>query len=212
MDRYKETCETWNKIASLYQEKFMSLELYNETYDFICSSITKEKPEILEIGCGPGNITKYILSKRPDFKIYGIDIASNMIELARKNNPKAHFSVMDCRQINELKTNYDGIICGFCLPYLSNADGQKLIADCYNLLNDEGLIYLSFVEGEPTKSGFQTGSNNNRVYFYYHSIKELREQISSQNFVELKVFKVDYHKSKSEKETHTILVAKKTGK
>ena len=58
MDRYKETFETWNKMASLYQERFMDLDLYNETYDFICNAVVKEKAKILEIGCGPGNISR----------------------------------------------------------------------------------------------------------------------------------------------------------
>ncbi|WP_236010765.1 hypothetical protein [Flavobacterium chungangense] len=37
MDRYKETFETWNKIAKLYEDKFMNLNIYDETYDFFCS-------------------------------------------------------------------------------------------------------------------------------------------------------------------------------
>ena len=86
MDKYKETFETWNKIALLYQEKFMDLDLYNDTYDFICNSILKVNSKILEIGCGPGNITKYLLCKRPDFDILGIDIADKMVELAKINN------------------------------------------------------------------------------------------------------------------------------
>lgn len=53
MDRYKETFETWNKLASLYQDKFMDLDLYNHTYDFICDSMTKRGAKLLEIGCGP---------------------------------------------------------------------------------------------------------------------------------------------------------------
>lgn len=103
MDRYKETFETWNKLASLYQDKFMDLDLYNETYDFVCNSITRVNAKVLEIGCGPGNITKYLLSQRPDFDIFGIDISPNMIELAEKNNPTAKFAVMDSRQINSLE-------------------------------------------------------------------------------------------------------------
>src|SRR5690606_40759568 len=75
MDRYKETFDTWNNIASIYQDKFMKLDLYNDTYNFICSFIDKPKAKILEIGCGPGNITKYLISKRPDFDVFGIDIA-----------------------------------------------------------------------------------------------------------------------------------------
>lgn len=209
MDKYKETSETWNKVASLYQDKFMYLNLYNDTYDFICETITADKAKLLEIGCGPGNITKYLLSKRPDYTIFGIDIAPNMIELARKNNPSANFSVMDTRQIDELEGNYDGIICGFCLPYLSHTDSIKFIADCYNLLIDNGLIYLSFVEGKPHKSGYQTGSSGDRVYFYFYDLDALKQQLIENNFGEIELFKVEYRKSESETDIHTILTAKK---
>jgi 2-polyprenyl-3-methyl-5-hydroxy-6-metoxy-1,4-benzoquinol methylase len=208
-NRYNETFETWNKVASLYQDKFMDLDLYNSTYDFICSSLEKSNSKILEIGCGPGNIIKYLLSKRPDFNIFGIDIAPNMIELAQKNNPNASFAIMDSRNIDELKTKFDGIICGFCLPYLSNEDSQKLVADCSNLLNENGLIYISFVEGDPKKSGFQIGSSGDRCYFYFHSLENLKTLLIENEFDDLKIFKVEYKKSDNEIDIHTILTAKK---
>ena len=209
MDRYKETFETWNKVSSLYQDKFMDLDLYNDTYDFICNNVIKNNPKLLEIGCGPGNITKYLLSKRPDFDIFGIDIAPNMIKLAKKNNPTARFAIMDSRQIDDIKTNFDGIVCGFCLPYLSQTDSLKLITDCYNLLNENGLIYFSFVEGEPSKSDFQIGSSGDRSYFYFHDLKDLKTQLFENNFDELKIFKLEYKKSETEIDIHTILTAKK---
>ncbi|MFZ9388086.1 MAG: class I SAM-dependent methyltransferase [Chitinophagaceae bacterium] len=209
MDRYKETFETWNKVASAYQDKFMDIDLYNETYDFVCDSVSMYKPRLLEIGCGPGNISKYLLAKRPDFDIFGIDIAPNMIRLAKSNNPTASFAIMDTRQIGELETKYDGIVCGFCLPYLSQTDCLKLISDCDKLLNDNGLIYLSFVEGDPINSGFQVGSSGERVYFHFHNLDDLAEQLIEKRFTEMKIFKVKYEKSKSEIEIHTILIAKK---
>jgi len=209
MDRYKETFETWNKVASLYEDKFMDLDLYNDTYDFICNSIIKDNAKILEIGCGPGNITKYLLSKRPDFDIFGIDIAPNMIELAKKNNPKAKFAIMHSRQIDNTKTKYDGIVCGFCLPYLSQNDSMKLITDCCKLLNENGLIYLSFVEGDPKKSDFQVGSSGDRSYFYFHNLNDLKTQLVESNFDELKIFKVEYKKSETEIDFHTIVTARK---
>lgn len=206
-DNYKETFETWNKVATLYQDKFMDLDIYNETYDFICHSIIKSKAKLLEVGCGPGNITKYLLAKRPDFDIYGIDIAPNMIELAKKNNPAARFSVMDIRQISELKSEFDGIICGFCLPYLSQKDSTKLISDSYNLLTEKGLIYISFVEGDPNKSGFQVASSGDRSYFYFHNLEELKEQLIKTGFEEVRMVKVSYKKSEKVTEIHTILTA-----
>jgi 2-polyprenyl-3-methyl-5-hydroxy-6-metoxy-1,4-benzoquinol methylase len=208
-NRYKETFETWNKVASLYQDKFMDLDLYNSTYDFICSSLEKTNSKILEIGCGPGNISKYLLSKRPDFDILGIDIAPNMIELAKKNNPNASFAIMDSRNIDELKTKFEGIICGFCLPYLSNEDSQKLIANSSNLLKENGLIYISFVEGDPSKSGFQIGSSGDRCYFYFHHLENLKTMLIENKFDNLKIFKLEYQKSDNEIDIHTILIAKK---
>lgn len=209
MDRYQETFNTWNKIASLYQEKFMDLDLYNESYDFILNEGLKHGAKILEIGCGPGNITKYLLSKRPDLNISGIDIAPNMIELARKNNPTADFRVMDVRQIGELKTKLDGIVCGFCLPYLSLEDSKKLLADCYQLLNDNGFLYLSFIEGDPKKSDYQSGSSGDRVYLYYHKLADLKLQLIENRFSILNTYMVHYKKSDNETDTHTILIAEK---
>ncbi len=209
MDRYKETFETWNKIASLYQDKFMNLDLYNDTYDFVCNAISKCNAKILEIGCGPGNITKYLLAKRADFDIFGIDISPNMIALAKNNNPSANFAIMDCRQIDKIETKFDGIICGFCLPYLSHADSQKFIADCYDLLNENGFIYISFVEGDPNKSDYQVGSSGDKSFFYFYDLNDLKNELAYNNFDDFKIFKVSYHKSETQIETHTILTARK---
>ncbi|MFN3755154.1 class I SAM-dependent methyltransferase [Flavobacterium sp.] len=208
MDKYKETFDTWNNIASLYQDKFMHLDLYNDSYDYICNTVTKQNAKLLEIGCGPGNITKYLLSKRADFDIFGIDIAPNMIELAKANNPSANFAVMDSRQINNLDTKYDGIICGFCLPYLSPTESNELISNAYDLLNENGLIYLSFVEGNPNKSDFKV-SNAGRVYFQFHNLEDLIAQLNQMKFDEIKTFKVKYKTSETEFDIHTILTAKK---
>ncbi len=207
MNNYEETQQTWNKVASLYQDKFMDLDVYNETYDLICNSIKKPDAKILEIGCGPGNITKYLLGKRPDFDVFGIDVAPNMIALAKNNNPTATFSVMDCRQIDELETKYDGIVCGFCLPYLSPADCTKFINDCNHLLEENGLIYISFVEGEPSESGFKVASTGDRSYFYFYDLADLTIQLKENKFDDIQVFKVAYNRSATENEMHTIVIA-----
>lgn len=209
MDSNKETFETWNKVASLYEEKFMHLDLYNTSYDYILNALVNQRAKILEIGCGPGNITRYLLSRRPDLDIFGIDIAGNMIELAKKNNPTARFAVMDSRQIAALETKYDGIVCGFCLPYLSYGDCTKLIEDSYRLLTDNGLIYLSFVEGDQAMSGFKTGSTGDRAYFYYHNLEALKQQLTACSFEDIAVARVEYKRTESDNEIHTILTAKK---
>ncbi len=209
MNKYKETFNTWNKLAGQYAEKFMDLPIYNASYDFICETIQTKNAKLLEIGCGPGNITKYLLSKRPDFKILGLDVAPNMIEIARKSNPAATFEVKDVRMLEDLNDRYDGVIGGFCLPYLSSEDTEKLINDAYNLLNKEGLLYLSFVDGDPSASKVMTGSTGDKMFFNYHRLSDIKGLLEKNNFVNIRSMEVEFQRSENSKELHTIVTSEK---
>jgi len=156
----------------MYEEKFMEFDLYNDTYNFFLEFIKYPSPDLLEIGFWPGNITRYILSKRPDTSILGIDISPTMIQLAMKNNPTVSFKVMDCWDIQMLENAYNAIICGFCIPYLSGEDCSNLINNCHDLLVKDGIFYLSFVIGNYDQSGYLKGSTGGKLYFYYHTLHE----------------------------------------
>jgi trans-aconitate methyltransferase len=80
--------------------------------------IQKDNAEILEVACGPGNVTKYLLSQRPSFRTKGIDLAPKMVELARINNPTAEFFVMDIRDISSISKQYDGCHVWFLFSLL----------------------------------------------------------------------------------------------
>jgi len=135
LDKSKQSVEIFNKLANHYDEKYMDVSSYHKSFDLFCATIKKQNTEILELACGLGNITKYILSKRPGFKILGTDLAPHMIDLAKKNNPTAQFELMDSRKISSIEKKYDAIKCGFCLPYLSKEEAIKLIADASKILN-----------------------------------------------------------------------------
>jgi len=211
MDNYKITFDTWDKVAALYFEKFMDLDLYNDTYDSFCPVVEKQNSKIFEVGCGPGNITKYLLFKRPDFKVTAIDVSPNMVKLAQKTNPIADFKVMDCRNIDAIQEKYDGIVCGFCIPYLSKDDCAKLISDFNFLLKKDGVIYFSFIEGEYDKSGFETDSSGiNKAYVYYYQQNYFQNLLNQNNFETMQVAIKSYTNSKNITATHLIFIAKKT--
>ncbi|MBL7923076.1 MAG: class I SAM-dependent methyltransferase [Bacteroidia bacterium] len=209
MNPEKETFETWNKMAALYQEKFMEQELYNDSYRAFCDAVKKPDARILDLACGPGNITRYLLQRRPGYRVEGIDIAPNMVTLAQENNPAARFSVMDCRDLYRLEAGYDGIICGFALPYLSEQECGKLISDAYRLLQPQGVLYLSFVEGDPAASGYKSSSSGDRVYFNFHDLKLVTRQLLQAGFETPALLKVPYPRPEAPGEMHTVLIAGK---
>ncbi|MEO6611038.1 MAG: class I SAM-dependent methyltransferase [Chitinophagaceae bacterium] len=188
----------------------MNMDLYDDTYDLFCKSLEKQNSKILEIGCGPGNVTKYLLAKRPDFKIEAIDFAPNMIELARANNPTANFKILDCREVNTLASKFDGIICGFCIPYLSKKESSKLLKDCSSLLNPNGILYFSAIEGDYQKSGYEKGSTGDKAYVYYYEEDFLLGLLKEINFNLLGLCRKQYPKTPTTFSTDMIFVAKKT--
>lgn len=210
-DRIKETIETYNVSAKAYQDKFMDMDLYNDTYDTFCHLITKSNAKIFEIATGPGNVIKYILCKRPDFKVFGIDLSSSMIELAKLNNPEAEFTVMDCRDIHVIDTKFDGILCAFCLPYLSKEESLKLITDASLLLEPDGVLYISTMEGDYNKSGYETTSfsGDNRVYVYYHQANFMTACLSELGFEILDLQRKQYPEPDGSFLTDMIFIARK---
>lgn len=210
-DRIKETIETYNVSAKAYQDKFMEMNLYDDTYDTFCHLIHKSGASILEIGTGPGNVIKYILGKCPDFKVFGIDLSPNMIELAKQNNPQAEFSVMDCRDIRMLDAKFDGILCAFCLPYLSKEESIKLISDASLLLEPDGVLYISTMEGDYNKSGYETTSfsGGNRVFVYYHQADLIATCLMELGFEILDLRRKQYPEPDGSFLTDMIFIARK---
>ena len=209
MNKQEETLATWNKVAKLYEEKFMPLDLYNDSYDLFCAALQNETAAVLDVACGPGNITKYLLNKIQSLQIDAIDFSPNMINLAQANNQTANCFVMDCRDIHKLPKKYDGIVCGFGLPYLSDVECENFIANAGMLLQSNGVLYISFVAGNYADSGFKTASTGDRTYFYYHTIQTMMAILKETGFVIVESLNLKYNNPNPPTETHSIFIARK---
>jgi len=186
----------------------MDVNLYAQTFDFFCDAIKTKNAAVLELACGPGNISKYLLNKRSDFKLLGLDLAPNMIELAKENNPSAEFKVMDCRDILKLNKTYDALMCGFCLPYLSEEEAAQLIKDASLLLNPASVIYVSTMEDDYAKSGFKKGSKGDEIFMHFYREDFLTKTLNENGFTILKTERI-YSQMLEETVTDLVLVAKK---
>ncbi len=182
IDHSKQAAEVFDKLALLYQQRFMDVSAYGAELDSFIDRLPKPSPSILEIACGPGNITRYLLDRLPDARILGTDLAPAMIELARTNCPTASFEVMDCRKLSSLNQQFDAVIAGFCLPYLNPAEASELFSSISQLLNEGGLLYLSTIEGEREKSGMKKGSTGDEIHQYYYTATDLKDLVLQHGF------------------------------
>jgi trans-aconitate methyltransferase len=182
MDKTKIAVDLFDQYATEYQEKFMDVAMYGASLDLFCNLVHAQNAAVLDVACGPGNITHYVLQKRPDFKILGIDLAPKMIALAQQNNPSAAFQVMDIKQIAQLEQPFDAIIFGFCLPYLSREEAIQLIHDAAQIMKPQGVLYLSTMEDDYSTSGIRKSSQGDEMFMYFHEAGYLLEALKANGF------------------------------
>lgn len=211
MDKQLKTVEVYNQHVHEYINKFMHFDLYNDTFDY-CLSLLPQNSDIIELGCGPGNVIHYCSKKRTDINFLGIDLAPEMIKSASIINPKATFQIADIRNINTIKHQYDGVIGAFCLPYLSYDDLDKFFSSLNTLTKDSGIVYLSCMQGEQSKSGFEQTSftSNSELYTYYHQKELLESKLLNNGFTLAKFYTKDYPETDGSTTTDIIYIARKT--
>ncbi|TMI86673.1 MAG: class I SAM-dependent methyltransferase [Bacteroidetes bacterium] len=208
-DKSIEAAVIFNKYAHEYQGKFMDVSLYKGTLKTFCNFINKENAKVLDVACGPGNVTKYLLREKPNLIVLGIDLATNMISLARCNNPNATFKVMDCRSISSLTEKFDAVVSAFCLPYLSKEETHKLVNDISALLSDQGVCYISTMENDYNKSGYETGSKGDQIYMHYYEKDYLINVLTSCNFKIEEVSRIVSTMSNGKEVTDLIIISRK---
>jgi len=208
MDPNKISVSTFNELASLYAEKYMDVDLYNDTYD-VLSELLPKAARVLELGAGPGMISRYLIRKRADLDIMATDASQAMLDIAAKQHPKISTQLLDCRELEKHGNIYEAVVAGFCLPYLSKEECIKLFSDVYACLSDQALFYLSIIDRDHQDSGLQTSKNTGRsVYQYYYREEDL-EKMWAGNFSVLKRFNKSMQLADQTTEAQLILILRK---
>ena len=118
-----------------------------------------EGKNILCIGCGSGEECNYLMSKKPA-KVTGIDLSSELINIAKTSYPEIEFKVMDIESMSFEPESFDFIYSSLTMHYSNK--WPKVLADIFSYLKlgntflfstDHPLIWGSKVErGEDSTS------------------------------------------------------------
>lgn len=209
MDPSKISVDTFNKRAIDYQDKHLDSEHYRESYVRLSDLIVTEDAKVLDVACGPGTISRFLLTQHPKLRITGVDLAPKMIELAKTNVPTGAFHVLDGREIGTLSDNFDVVVCGFYLPYINDKDTKRLIQDANKLLVPNGILHLSLMEGRAGDSGLQTNSYGDRAYIFYREEPLISTMLDRHGFETLAITRKGFPKADGKVDTDLFFYARR---
>ncbi|HET6418720.1 MAG TPA: class I SAM-dependent methyltransferase [Geobacteraceae bacterium] len=120
---------------------------YREMISALIAAIPFEasaKIKVIDLGCGTGSITKKVKETYPNARVTCVDMAENMIEVAKKklsSHSDIRYQISDFYQFNFSDT-YDVVISSLALHHLlTDEDKQNFYSKIYKALSPGGIFY-----------------------------------------------------------------------
>jgi ubiquinone/menaquinone biosynthesis C-methylase UbiE len=151
MDRIEQMAENFNHDAERYDEqRKLFIPCFDDYYGLSVSFLKKIRDNmnnILDLGAGTGLLTKYLFEKYPNADYTLIDVAEQMLEIARQRFyglTNFQFLIQDySKELPQKK--FDLVASALSIHHLENEDKMLLYSNIYSKLGKGGyLLNLDF--------------------------------------------------------------------
>ena len=116
-----------------------------------------QDPLVLELGCGAGTFSQYVLEQQPSLRLIGCDISHKAIHIAARRcaaYERARFETADVTSLSHASNTFDAIIGCSILHHLRL---EVTLPECIRVLKPGGIIWFS----EPNMLNPQTAAERN---------------------------------------------------
>lgn len=111
--------------------------------DDVLTRCKKKNLVILDVGCGPGLLTKELVLRSRNFSVVGIDISRVAVDMAKKNCKKlsnASFFVGNVNNLSFPPNSFDVVVCKDTLHHFN--DPKQAMKEMLRVVKKGGLLYI----------------------------------------------------------------------
>ncbi|MFC2034122.1 class I SAM-dependent methyltransferase [Chloroflexota bacterium] len=182
------TKNTYDQIATGYSDKIDNLvsdswvgKYEQQLLDEFLRMIDTSNPDILDIGCGNGKDTAYLMKKGA--LVDSVDYSPNMLEEARKRVQNGRFHQMDMRKLKFPDEEFDGVWANGCIYHVPKSEINLVISEIIRVLKPSGILSFNAKEGigERLEINPKSYGGGSRFYAYYN-IKEMTKILEKSGF------------------------------
>lgn len=159
----------YNEIAEYYAERFPR-ELDGKPVDRALLGLFAELVQaggggpVADVGCGPGRVTKHL--KSLGLNVFGIDLSSAMLEIARRENPDLRFSEGSMTALELEDASLSGILAKHSIIHVPLEHHPEVFAEFHRVLVPGGYLMLVFQVGdEPLRFSALPGVAESLVFY-----------------------------------------------
>lgn len=138
--------QAYSSIADRYIGLFGSQEaVHPEDLRFIGRHLGRAAGPVLDLGCGPGHLTGYLRSVRPD--VTGIDVVPEFIAHARRAHPTARFDIGSMASLPMTDGTIAGALAWYSLIHADPREMNEALAEIRRVMMPGGRVVLGFFDG-----------------------------------------------------------------
>ena len=178
----------YNQWANTYDAvKNLTRDVEAHALRQILSQQAAPVDSILELGCGTGKNTDWLLTKT--HQLIGVDFSAEMLAEAKRKitAPNVAFQQLDVREKWPFEAaQFDWLTCSLMLEHLTFADLQHVFAEARRVLKPNGLFYLGelhpFKQYQGSKARFETETGVVELACFTHHTSDFFQLATTHHF------------------------------
>lgn len=179
MDKNKVAISTYEKIADKYLKQYFN-DLTDTPYIDKLLNKLPQNALIADIGCGPGQFSRYMVQK--GFRVVGIDYSKEMIKIAGIKVPEVEFKYMDMRNLEFEENSFDGLLVAYSLIHISSEDIPNTLKGFNKTLKSGGYIEIIVQKGEADRLTDEPFMPSKKMFFNFFTIERLSQYLNGAGF------------------------------
>ncbi|MEU0966538.1 class I SAM-dependent methyltransferase [Streptomyces sp. NPDC005917] len=113
------------------------------------AELVGEGGEVADLGCGPGRVTARLA--RLGLSVFGLDLSSSMLAIARRENPDLRFVQGSMLELEVADGALDGVLCWYSSIHTPDDQLPVLFGEFRRVLRPGGPLLLAFQVGDAAR-------------------------------------------------------------